>query len=236
MIRSFQIPQDQYELLLKIIQANKSLDIEKYDKGIRYNISGLLGAIDRLMTMFNKYSSDHGILHLSPLFNLISLNYFHVNSAISPTQCILKSAPLQKYWAYTKSYKSMLENPEHRDAYCLPCLLGISHYFSLDIDSICESQFTKMNMERFVGATKSSIVEIIIKWEGDYFRYLRELIEQEDSTIKSSLSSLKRSSSARKDRPVSTTSRKKTATPSQTPAEKNSQKIKDLEFGSESTL
>lgn len=233
MIRSFQIPQEQYELLLKIITANKSIDIEKYDNGTRYNISGLLGAINRLMTMFNKYSSDHGILHLSPLFNLISLNYFHINSAISPAQCILESAPLKKYWAYTKtSFASMLGNYDHPDAYCLPCLLGIAHYFSLDIDSSCESQFTKMNMDLFVSSTISSIINIIIKWETNYFYYLKDLIDQEDCNIQANLENMK-SGKSKKDQ--QSASRRKTQSPAST-NEKNSARFKDLPFGSESTL
>ncbi|KAK8892438.1 Nck-associated protein 1 [Tritrichomonas musculus] len=242
MIRSFQIPQVQYELLLKLIAANKSVDIEKYDKGTKYDISGLLGAINKLMTKFNEYSSDHGILHLSPLFNLISLNYFHVKSAISPSQCILESAPLQKYWAYTKnSFSAMLDQYEHHNAYCLPCLLGIAHYFSLDIDSVCESQFTKMNMDRFVGTTISSIINIIIKWESNYFRYLNELIDQENFSIQSDLkNSGKSKSSDRKRLPTAKPKTKSdTVSPKNAAAEKNeknSQSLIEIPYGIESTL
>lgn len=183
LVRSFNIPQEQFEMLQQFIQAMKSINIQKYDQGIRYDLTGLLSSISTLMTMFNKYSSSHGILHLSPLFNLISCNYFHVKAAISPAQFVLEACPLHKYWFYIRnSFEKMLETIDHPNAYYIPCLFGLAHYFSLDTDTLAESNTVKMIIEQFVSKSLSVVSTSITKWGHEYFEYLNQLSEQENNS------------------------------------------------------
>ncbi|OHT13329.1 hypothetical protein TRFO_16532 [Tritrichomonas foetus] len=181
-IRSFNIPQSEYDVLGKFVSTLKSIDIEKYDDGTRYDLTGLNRQIAKVMTTFNRFSKNNGILHLSPLFNLISLIFYHVKTSISPIKMILEASNLHKYWGYLNSFKSILNQTDSPDAYCIPCVVGIAHFFAYDRDTLAECPKIKSRVEKYVSDSTKLISKALDGWCKDYFNFLNELSTQETAT------------------------------------------------------
>lgn len=163
-IHSFNIPKTEFDKLELVIQAMRSINIENYDNGTRYDISGLLVMITRVMTSFNKFSTNHGVLHLSELFNLISLIYFHVTVANDIVGTILQSAPLPTYWRFNSQLIQMSKKISHEDAGHISSILGLAHYYSFYVDMIAENQKYKEQISDYVKDAIDIVTGAVIEW------------------------------------------------------------------------
>lgn len=181
LINTFHIPQNNYQTIEKFISALQTLDIEKYDNGTKYDLRGLLINIARLMSSFNFYNVSHGVLHLSPLFNMISLLYFHVNLFTNTTEVLLKSMPLHKYWCFTKSFFAISHNFTHDDSYVIPCFLAFAHYYTYDVNTNAEWKGFKGMVMSHVNDILNLASKSISEWARQFQNgFLKDLHDQEN--------------------------------------------------------
>ncbi|KAH0790521.1 nck-associated protein 1-like [Histomonas meleagridis] len=185
LMRTFHIPQENYNMLSLFITSLRTLDIQEFDKGKQYDLEGLRMNIERLMSSFNKYSVTNGILHLSPLFDLISLLYFHVNLFISPTDTILRSIPLHTYWSYNQVFIEYAHNFQSEDSYAISCFLAFAHYYSIDINTYSEWNEFPNIIQKFVEEILKLIWKSITIWSESFHNgILKELrLQEKISTV-----------------------------------------------------
>ena len=179
LIHSFNIPEFIYDQLEKLAGALKTIDIEQYDHGTIYDLSGTIQGIYRIVAAFNQYSMEHGILHLSPLFNLLSCTFFHLRTAQSSIKLVLESAPLQKYWAFLPIFKNVFALENNPDIQCLPSLIGITHYFSLDFDILSEYPLIKTITEQYVLDSIKALNGVLEKAARNFYDTLNDLSSQD---------------------------------------------------------
>ena len=101
--QSFTIPNSNFQHLRLMVQAYHSINIEEYDNGQQYDLRGMEITLLREMSAFNALSKSRGVLHLAPLFTLISSIWFRVNIYNNADMAFLNICELHKLCAYDKT-------------------------------------------------------------------------------------------------------------------------------------
>ena len=178
-ISSFNIPAVEYNRLVLISQALGSVDVEQYDNGTRYDLTGLRITFRRLMASFNKFSTTHGVLHLSPLFNLISAIYYRVNTYCQGAQFFIDIAPIHTYWRYVRIFMEIGQANDTDKASAFPSILGLIHFYYLDRPTVLEFPNFAENMKKHTDEVLDIISNSILKWAKSLQNYgLQSLLTQ----------------------------------------------------------
>lgn len=183
LIHASQIPQVAFERLDIIVKSLRTLDIQDYDNGKRYNLFPMHLATAKLMAYFNEYGTSHGVLHLAPLFNMISTFDFHVRTFIAPETVVLESAPLQTYWRFVEEFKQMAREKAALSSSEAPCLVALAHYYGLDTDALAECPQVRKNIQQSFEFLEEALCELLTVWAKDHVRELGRLDEQESAEM-----------------------------------------------------
>ena len=183
LIHSSQIPQVAYEQLQVVVNALRTLDIEDYDKGKRYDLFPMHLAAGKIMTYFNEYGTTHGVLHLAPLFNMLSTFDFHVRTFVSPANVVLESAPLQTYWRFLNDFKELAREKTAVDGAEAPCLVALCHFYGADSDALAEFPACKKMIQQSCEFLLGSVSDLLIVWAKDYMKELSRLDDQESADM-----------------------------------------------------
>jgi len=139
LLHSFKLPKDLYEKLSVIVYATKLADVAKFDEGVNFDLSPMPLAIARVLSGFNNYSTNHGIIHLEPLFGIMTSLQFRCNTFISPQYHALSIIPLHKYWFYIPALTRIIEASDQCIDIYSCSFLGLYHFFTYDFASQCEN-------------------------------------------------------------------------------------------------
>ena len=163
-IHSFHIPQTDYNRFVTVVQAFNFIDIEHYDNGTKYDLTGLQVTLKRIMASFNKFSTSNGVLHLSPLFNLISSIYFRVNLFVNGSLSFLQFAPLHLYWKFLPSFSLLTKEKHNSHSGHLASLFILSHFYSFDYITPTEYPEYKKTIIDFTQNLFTDIFENVLDW------------------------------------------------------------------------
>jgi len=161
---SFHIPQSDYNRISLVIEALRTIDIELYDNGQSFDLSGLKMNLQRIMTSFNRFSTSNGILHLSPLFNLISAIYFRVNFYTNGLASFLEFAPLQMYWKHINAFESIAQDRNTHHSGHIASLFALAHFFSFDSITPKENPEVVNKITNHVRKLFSLVYEGVLEW------------------------------------------------------------------------
>jgi len=164
MIHSFNIPSTEYNRFVTIVNSLQSINIEEYDNGQKYDLLGLAFTLKRCMGSFNKFSTTHGVLHLAPLFNLISALYFRVNIYNQGIKFFKEICPINLYWRFNDVFIEMGEIKSSTNSSYLPAILGLIHFYCINEDTIAEFPQYEKEMQDNAKCILDLIAQSIFRW------------------------------------------------------------------------
>ena len=164
LILSFNIPKEEYNRFATIIDALQSINIEEFDNGQKYDLSGLALTLKRSMASFNKFSTKHGILHLAPLFNFISALFFRTNTYNAGEKFFIEICPINTYWIYIPIFKEMANLRDSQNASFFPAILTLTHFYSLSTDTVAEFPEFPELIQKHADDVMESITNSVFIW------------------------------------------------------------------------
>lgn len=164
MIHSFNIPQGEYERLMKVILALNTIDIAEYDKGCTYDLSGLKMTLQRVMASFNHFSTSHGVLHLSPLFNLIAAIMFRVEAYEARDRMFLAYCPIHTYWSFIPVFTQIANDANGPHAAHTAIFLALTHFYCLDMHARAELADFQPMIEKHADSLFQAVYNAIYGW------------------------------------------------------------------------
>jgi len=163
-IHSFTMPQSDYQRFMLMIDAFNSLDIEMFDEGTKYDLTGMRVNIMREMATFNRFSTSHGVMHLAPLFNLISSIFFRVDLFVNVESLFTRIVPIQYFWCFKESFMSMVKQNNHKQSGLTVSLLAVAHFYSNDLNTINEWPEFSGFIKDHVNQISDIICENMLTW------------------------------------------------------------------------
>jgi len=163
-IHSFSIPQNDYNRLSRIVEGFKFVNINDYDNGKQYDLNGMRITLMRVMAWFNKYSINHGILHLSSLFELISAIYFRVDLYSHQNNMFLSFIPLNQYWMFKDVFSQISMQSDHPRSLESIGLLQLIHFYSYDINSIEDWPSFPTRIKEHANTLFKNIMKNVSSW------------------------------------------------------------------------
>jgi len=180
MINSFTIPQSNYTLICNTIASLNMVNIEEFDSGRSYDLTGVLITILRVVDYFNIYSTNHGVGHLHPLFNVISAVYYRVDTFISVSRRFLSSAPLHMLWGFTEELSSLAKDSKPNTGKHVSTFVSIPGFFTYDTNTPSEWSGFRTFCERFATRLHDIILSSFETQVNSFFAGgLAALIDQE---------------------------------------------------------
>ena len=114
-----------------ILSSIMSLDLEEFDKGLRYDFTALLITHTRYLAKFCELKTRERISFIDPIFEHLSTIRQHIYFATNPLDAFLMFVPLHKMWNCSSRFVSFVRNPQIKVGN-LPCLLELFTYYSFD--------------------------------------------------------------------------------------------------------
>ena len=161
--QSFTIPNSNFQHLCLMVQAFRSINIEEYDNGQQYDLRGMEITLLREMSAFNALSKSRGVLHLAPLFTLISSIWFRVNLYNNAEMAFLNICELHKLWGYNKTLIKLANVKSARYLACIPSFLEVVHLSNLDDVAAARVPDFMKKQNDFLNGLFSSILGSIMK-------------------------------------------------------------------------
>jgi hypothetical protein len=160
-IKSLTLPYSNYSRLEKVIMAFYSIDIEEYDSGTKYDLSGLQINLMREMAAFNFFSKSRGIIHLAPLFCFIGKIYYNVDLYQNINVYFLKACKLHRLWGYNNIFLTLAKNENDEYFSKVGCLFKLAQLYTNDTYAIGEIPNFKENITEYIDNLKKTIMQAV---------------------------------------------------------------------------
>lgn len=159
LIHSFTIPNDNFRRLTRLKDALKSVDISVFDNGTRYELSGLDISLLREMSSFNSYSRSRGVIHLAPLFTLISSIYTRVHLYVTLDMAFLNICNLHHLWGFNNFLLNTIKgnDPKNHTSEYAATLYYLSHFYQYDENANAEVSGFKDMTKKFLEVARREI-------------------------------------------------------------------------------
>ena len=160
-LMSSTIPQSEYNRLALCIQALGQIDIEEWDKGQRYDLTGLEMVLLKEMASFNAYSKARGVIHLAPLFTFISSVFYRVHLYNNPTQTFIDTCQLHHLWTFNPVFYKLSQQTDSKYFANVSCLFKIAHFYTLDTVALAEIPNFKDTIFKYLDSLKNGIISAV---------------------------------------------------------------------------
>ncbi|KAH0792790.1 hypothetical protein GPJ56_003268 [Histomonas meleagridis] len=110
----------------------EGIDLEDYDKGIRYEFTGFLLTHGRYLRIFNDIKTRERVSFIDPIFEHLTTIRMHCMFAQSPINTFLNYCPLQTLWNHSGVFLTIVKSPKIPLSLG-PSLLHLFTFFSRDL-------------------------------------------------------------------------------------------------------
>ena len=170
-----------YDKVTYVANSLQYIQLDAFDNGTPIDIFPLKLAIGNVMACFNKYSTNHGVVHLPPLFQLLASISFHVRIATEPIDVVFESLEIFRFWQYRKFIEAKLSSTPNEFKGTVVTILGLPHFYSYDQSMASEDEdFYKKIPKTYLDMEKI-IISIIEEWVEKQSQNSFEL--QKDSAV-----------------------------------------------------
>ena len=161
-IKSLTLPSSNYARLEKVVAALNTIDIAEFDNGTNYDLSGLEITLMREMGAFNYFSKSHGIIHLAPLFCLISAIYYRVNLYQNIDTYFIKACKLHTLWGYNNIFIKLARIDIDNYFAKVGSLIKLAALYSNDTQAIGEIPDFKESILSYIDNLKKTIIQAVL--------------------------------------------------------------------------
>ena len=97
--------------LFEELLSNLSLvDLDEFDRGVRYDFMPFMVTLNRICMFFNEVSQTNRTAYLKPILEHLETIRTHMLWATSPVHAFLRYCPIHRLWSQTEAFSAYIKN------------------------------------------------------------------------------------------------------------------------------
>ncbi|EAY22275.1 hypothetical protein TVAG_094500 [Trichomonas vaginalis G3] len=153
-----------YDKVTFLAHSLETLDMDAFDKGDGFDTLPLTFVVASIQSSFNKYSTNHGVVHLPPLFQLLADVSLHAKLTNSPLMTLFEFAPIYKFWCFKNILKNHLIFRSTSQSSIVISLCGLAHFYSYDTAIAAEHQVFFRKIPKYYGTMEKAVSTMVTNW------------------------------------------------------------------------